>query len=82
MKYVITIFSVALGIYIFFALLNEIDFSGMSLSEIKLIISVCLGVAASVISVRTGINILQSALVGFVTGAVLYVLILYVIGLF
>ena len=82
MRYVITIFLVALALYIFFALIREIDFSGMNLSEAKFIISVCVGVAASVISVRVGINIIYAALVGFVAGAILYALILYVIGIF
>ena len=82
MKYVITVASVVLALYIFFALIFEIDFSGMSLSEIKFIISVCAGVAVSVVSAIKGVGIIYSALMGFVTGAILYSIILYLIGLF
>jgi len=78
MKY-ISILGVALAIYVFFLMISSIDFSGMNFPDIKLIISVCLGVAVCFISLRAGINIIYSALTGFVTGAIIYALVLWFI---
>ena len=67
-----TAVAVAFAIYLFFAMIASIDFKGMSFSEIKLVLSVCLGVAVSILSAAKGVQVIQSALVGFVTGAVLF----------
>lgn len=79
MKYLISIIGVVLAIYVFFLLISSIDFSGMSFSDIKLIISVCLGIAVCFISAKAGTNIIYSAISGFVTGAIIYALILWFI---
>jgi uncharacterized membrane protein len=66
---------VALAIYLFISMISNTDFKGMSFSEVKLVVSVILGVSVSVISVSRGIKIMESALGGFVVGAILYALI-------
>jgi prepilin signal peptidase PulO-like enzyme (type II secretory pathway) len=68
-------FLVALAIYVFFAMIFSIDFTGMGFSEIKLVLSVCLGVAVSIVCGAKGVQMIQSALTGFVTGAVLFALV-------
>ncbi|MBT9138770.1 MAG: hypothetical protein DDT31_01345 [Syntrophomonadaceae bacterium] len=68
-----------LAVYLFFLLISNIDFSGMSFSEIKLIFSICAGIAVVVISAKIGVSIIYSALLGFVTFAILYALILFLI---
>lgn len=70
---------VAFAVYMFFLLISNIDFSGMSFSDAKFIVSVCVGVAVSIVSVTKGVHVLVSALCGFVTAAILHVLILFVI---
>ena len=79
MKGLTSAFLVVLAIYIFFAMVSSIDFSGMSFGDVKLILSVCLGVAVSVLSSTKGINIIVSAVNGFVAGAILYAFILWAI---
>jgi hypothetical protein len=79
MKAIIVAALVVFAIYLFFLMISSIDFSGMSFSEIKLIISICAGVAVSVFSSAKGVNLIQSALTGFVTGAIIYALILWFI---
>lgn len=79
MKSVITGLLVLFAIYVFYLMISSIDFGGMSFSDIKLVISVCVGIAVSIVSVTKGTAIIYSALAGFVTGAILYALILTVI---
>ncbi|MFC2019405.1 hypothetical protein ACFLU4_05560 [Chloroflexota bacterium] len=78
MKY-LTILGVALAIYVFYLMISSIDFSGMGFADIKLIISICIGIAVCFISLNAGIHIMVSALNGFVTGAIIYALILWFI---
>lgn len=68
---------VGLAIYLFFAMIFSIDFSGMSFRDARLVIAVCLGVAVSILSVTKGVQIIYSALSGFVVGAIVYALIMY-----
>jgi len=79
MKSILSALLVVFAIYLFFLMISSIDFSGMSFSEIKLIVSICAGVAIAVVSATKGVNLIYSALTGFVTGAVLYALILFAI---
>jgi hypothetical protein len=74
-RYIGIILSVGFAVYLFVLMVTNIDFKGMSFSEIKLVISICIGVAVSVVSVRAGVNFMYSALVGFVTGAIIFALI-------
>ncbi len=67
---------VIFAVYLFFEMIKSIDFSGMNFSEIKLIISICAGVAIAVVSSKKGTSFIVSAVEGFVTGAILYALIL------
>lgn len=67
-----------LAVYLFFLLISNVDFSGMSFSEIKLIFSICVGIAVVVISAKVGVNIIYSAVLGFVMSAILYAVILFV----
>jgi hypothetical protein len=76
MKY-FTVLGVALAVYVFYLMISSIDFSGMSFGDIKLIISICIGIAVCFISLNAGMRIMVSALYGFVTGAILYALILW-----
>jgi prepilin signal peptidase PulO-like enzyme (type II secretory pathway) len=78
-KTIVSLFIVGFAIYLFFLMVTNIDFKGMSFSEIKLVISICLGVAVSLISGKAGTNIIQSALLGFVVGAIFLALIQTVI---
>ena len=78
-KYILGALGVAFAIYLFFLMISSIDFGGMSFSEIKLVISICAGVAVCVISTTKGVNLIYSALMGFVTGAMIYALILWFI---
>jgi hypothetical protein len=70
-----TALGVALAIYLFISMISHTDFKGMSFSEIKLVVSVMLGVSVTVVSSTKGVKIIESALGGFVTGAILYALI-------
>ena len=79
MKAILGALLVIFAIYLFFLMISSIDFSGMSFSEIKLIVSICAGVAVSVISSTKGVNLIYSALTGFVAGAIIYALILWFI---
>jgi hypothetical protein len=79
MKSVITGLLVLFAIYVFYLMISSIDFKGMSFSDIKLVVSVCAGIAVSIFSVTKGTKIIYSALTGFVTGAILYALILTII---
>jgi len=81
MKPVITGFLVVLAVYVFYLMISNVDFGGMSFSDIKLVVSVCAGVAVSIVSVTKGVSIIYSALFGFVTGAVLYAVVLTAIEL-
>jgi len=53
----------------------------MTFYDIKLVVSVCAGVAVSIVSATKGIPIIYSALAGFATGAILHALILTVVQL-
>ena len=79
MRMILGILAVIFGVYLFFLLISNVDFSGMSFSEIKLILSICAGIAVVVISAKIGVSIIYSALLGFVTSAILYALILFLI---
>jgi hypothetical protein len=81
MKIILVLTSVALAIYLFFLMITNIDFKGMDFSQIKLVVSICLGVAVAFISVKFGINLIVSAVVGFVGGALIFALIQTVIQL-
>jgi positive regulator of sigma E activity len=74
-----TLSIVGFAIYLFFLMVTNIDFKGMGFSEIKLVISICLGIAISFVSLKAGTNFIQSALVGFVSGAIIFALIQTVI---
>lgn len=78
-KIILAILAVIFAVYLFFLLISNIDFSGMSFSEIKLILSICVGIAVVVISAKVGVNITYSAVLGFITSAILYAVILFVI---
>lgn len=75
MRLIGVILAVGFAVYLFVLMISNIDFEGMSFSEIKLVISICIGIAVSVVSVRAGVNFMYSALVGFVAGAVIFALI-------
>ena len=79
MKAILSALLVVFAIYLFFLMISSIDFSGMSFSDIKLIISICAGVAIAVVSATKGINLIIAAVEGFVVGAILYALILFLI---
>ncbi len=79
MRIILGILAVIFAVYLFFLLISNIDFGGMSFSEIKLILSICAGIAVVVISAKVGVSIIYSALLGFVTSAILYALILFLI---
>jgi len=79
MKHILGALVVVFAIYLFFMMISSIDFSGMNFSEIKLIVSICAGVAVSVISSTKGANIIYSAITGFVSGAIIYATILWFI---
>jgi hypothetical protein len=61
-------------------MISDIDFEGMSFSEIKLVLSVCVGVAVAIVSTVKGVEIIYSAVVGFATGAILFAVIAWAIG--
>ncbi len=69
---------VALAIYTFILLISSVDFKGMSFAEIKLVVSVIVGVSVLFISAKKSKKIVVSALIGFVSGAFLYALIAYI----
>lgn len=77
MKYLATIIVVALAIYLFYLMIADIDFSGMDFRDIKLIISVCIGIAVCFISLKVGEGMMASAFSGFVIGAITHVIILW-----
>lgn len=81
MRFIVTSILVIFAIYVFFLMISTIDFSGMSFFDAKLIISVCAGVAVSIVSATKGVSIIYSALSGFVCGAILHALILTAIEL-
>lgn len=81
MKLVTTGILVAFAVYIFYLMISNVDFRGMSFSDVRLIISVFAGVAVSIVSVTKGLSIIYSALAGFVTGAILHAVILTIIEL-
>ena len=77
MKAIVSALLVIFAVYLFFAMIASIDFSGMSFFDIKLIISICAGVAIAVVSATKGINLIVSTVEGFVIGAILYALLLF-----
>ena len=77
MKGILAALLVGLAIYVFYLMISSINFSGMSFSDVKLIVSICVGIAVCFISTSQGLHIIYSALIGFVCGAILYALILY-----
>lgn len=81
MKLVITGVLVVFATYVFYLMISSINFSGMTFYDIKLVVSVCAGVAVSIVSATKGIPIIYSALAGFATGAILHALILTVVQL-
>ena len=66
---------VILAVYIFILMISSIDFRRMSFSEIKLIVSICVGVAVTMVSANMGMQIVTSSVYGFVGGVLIYVLI-------
>ena len=79
MRIILGVLAVIFAVYLFFLLISNIDFSGMSFSDIKFVVTVCVGIAVSVISAVKGVNIIKSALSGLITAAILHALILLVI---
>ena len=79
MKAIVSALLVIFAVYLFFTMIASIDFSGMNFSDIKLIISICAGIAVAVVSTAKGMHIIVSAIEGFVVGAILYAFILFAI---
>ena len=79
MKTILRLLLVGLAIYVFLLMISSINFIGMSFDEIRLIISVCLGVAVCFISQNAGQKIIYSAMYGFITGIITNALILWFI---
>lgn len=80
MDKIVTAVLIVIAIYVGIAIIGDIDFSGMSIREAKFVGSVCLGVAVSIVSVTKGVNIIWSALMGLIIGAIAYAFILYAMG--
>jgi len=78
-KIILRILGVIFAVYLLFLLISSIDFSGMSFSDIKFVVTVCVGIAVWVISAAKGVNIIVSALFGLITAAILHALILLLI---
>jgi len=77
MKTFLRVLLVGFAIYVFFLMISSINFKGMNFSEIKLIISICAGIAISFVSSSKGEQFIHSALEGFISGVIIYALILW-----
>lgn len=75
MNKIYTALGVGLAVFLFVSMISNTDFEGMTFREVKLVVAVMLGIAVAVISTTKGVKIIESALGGFVTGAILYALI-------
>lgn len=73
------VLAVGFAVYLFILMVSNIDFKGMSFSEIKLVLSICVGIAMSFVSAKAGTNFIHSALIGFVVGVVFFALLQTVI---
>lgn len=74
MKNVGKVLAIGFAVYLFFLMISNIDFKGMSFSEIKLVVSICVGIAMSFVSAKAGANFIHSTLVGFVVSAFFFAL--------
>ncbi|MDO9333605.1 MAG: hypothetical protein Q7T57_03675 [Dehalococcoidales bacterium] len=66
-------------VWLFFLMISNIDFKGMSFSQIKLVVSICAGVAVSIINKRAGGKFVESAVTGFVVSVFAFAVIQIVI---